>query len=53
MKVYDKTFDVCRKEDGSYTFSMKLSDDHIIIKTVPQNDLHRLKNLLDDILREI
>ena len=52
MKVYDEEIQVKPKEDGTFTISIRLNDETLVVKTISKqaavNLLHRLQELLKD-----
>jgi hypothetical protein len=51
MKVYDEIIDVREKRDGSYTVSVRLNDEVIVVRTVTRAQLEQLKHKLMDLLK--
>lgn len=51
MKVYDELIDVRDMHDGSYTISVCLSDDVIVVRVVTRAQLEQLKHRLMDLLK--
>jgi UDP-N-acetylglucosamine enolpyruvyl transferase len=50
--VYTKTIDIKKKENGSYTISVAISDNSLIIKTVNKQDLQNLLFQIESLINE-
>jgi hypothetical protein len=52
MKTYQEIFDIRKTATGGYTFSVAISDSAILVKSVAASDLEKLRNLIDEVLKE-
>ena len=50
MKVFDKAIEVKKKDDGSFTISVRISDNSIIVLCASRPDVERLYiNLVEEL----
>jgi len=52
MKVYDEEIQVKTKKDGTFTISVRLSDEILVVKTVSKSAMQQLKHKLQELLKE-
>lgn len=52
MKVFDDPVQIRKKEDGSYTISVALSDSMVVVKVLSRNELEKLGIDIEKILRD-